>query len=252
MIQVERQMEILNLLKRDSLVRVDSLAERFDVSTNTIRRDLRAMEGQGLLQLTHGGAIATNHLQMGQTIGARADDHLDQKQRIGAAAAGMVKDGATILLDAGTTTEHVARALPMDARLTALTNGLNVAHELMRRPNVTTILIGGMLSSTTYCSAGFLAEEFLSHFEVQQAFLSIGGEKNGSVFNTNVFEVQIKQRMIEAAEQSYVVCTSNKIGAPSLAAFARLQEFAGMVTDRDIDRNGKQELERYGIPVWFC
>lgn len=251
-LQIERQIAIMNLLKQEPLVRVDELSRQFGVSTNTIRRDLRSMEEQGLLRLTHGGAVGPANLPMGQPITDREDQYVSQKRCIGEFAANMIADGATVILDAGTTTEQIARAFAPTLQATVITNGLNVAQSLIQLPKVTVILVGGILNNTTYCTAGFHAEEFLSSFQVSCAFLSAGGEQHGTVFNTNVFEVQIKQQMMDIAGETYLVCTSNKFGTPSLAAFADLSDFTGVITDSELTPNRKADIERVGIRVWIC
>ena len=252
MLQLERQMKILNLLHTREAVIIVDLSEAFKVSRNTIRRDLKTLAAQGLVEVTHGGAVLIKKLQMGAPLSEREISSITEKRAIGQKAAEIISEGEAIILDAGTTTEQIARALRNKQNLTILTNAVNIAQELSNAPGITVVLIGGIMNDVTKCLAGFHAEQFVSQFHAAKAFISAGGVTPKRVTNTNAFEVQIKRSMMAAAEETYLVVTHHKIGRTSLAPFARIEDFDVLLTDRDVESSALEPYERKGVRIILC
>ncbi len=250
--RTERQIEILNLLRTNGVAEISVLSGRFAVSQNTIRRDLRSLAEQGLLTLTHGGAVYNRNIPMGIPLGEREDRFAEEKLRIGRKAAEFIGDGEAVILDAGTTTERIIPFLVDKRNLTVVTNGLNIAESLMGIPGVTSILVGGIVNETTRCTAGFHAEEFIRQFHVSTAFISAGGVERNGVTNTNVFEVEIKRSMIRSAAKVVLVATHDKIGTVSLAPFAGLEEVDALVTDVEADEKALAPIRERGVEVYLC
>lgn len=250
--RMERQMEILGLLRNTNMVQIKDLSHRLRVSQNTIRRDLKRLEEEGLVTMTHGGAVGVRNAPMGMPLGVREDQYAEEKLRIGKKAAEFIQDGDAVILDAGTTTERVVPGLKDRRNLTVITNGLNIALGLLGIPGVTPILVGGIINDTTFCTAGFHAEEFLRQFHVNTAFISAGGVTVEGVMNTNAFEVRIKQSMIQAADKVVLVVTGEKIGKTSLAPFAGLEEIDVVVTDGKAPPEEVERLRRRGVEVVLC
>ena len=250
--QLERQIEILKLLHSGRAVTISGLSSRFRVSQNTIRRDLKSLSARGIVKLTHGGALPIDKLQMGLPLSEREVYQIEEKRAIGMKAAEIIEDGEAIALDAGTTTEQIALAVAEKKNLTVITNGLNIAQTLSEAAGVTVVLIGGILNDITKCLAGFHAEQFISQFHVKKAFISAGGVSLDSITNTNAFEVQIKRRMMDIAEETYLVVTHHKIGKTSLAPFARMQDFNVLLTDKGADPKSVEYYRQKGIRVLLC
>jgi len=250
--RAERHIVILNRLKRDGIVRVDALIEELGVSANTVRRDLKDMAEHGLLQIAHGGAVAVGHPQLGLSVQDRHDTYSGQKQQMGKVAATLINDQHSIICDAGTTVVEIVKAIPMETSVTVITNAVNVAQQLLLRSRITPVVIGGILNHVTQSTTGTYAENFLTGFHADAAFISAGGVFEGVVYNTNILEVQIKQRMMDSATHSYLMCTSNKIGVPSVAAFASVDDFDAILTDDGIDEAVLEKLVHSGIDVRIC
>jgi DeoR family fructose operon transcriptional repressor len=252
MLQLERQIKIVNLLSQTRAVTVVDLARTFRVSQNTVRRDLQALAEKGFLSLTHGGAVLEGGAPMGAPLSQREVSHIEEKRAIGLKAADMVVEGQAIILDAGTTTEQVALALKDKRSLTVITNAINVASSLQGVPGITVVLTGGILNDVTGCVAGFHAEQFLGQFHADKAFISAGGVTADSVTNTNAFEVEIKRRMMAAAEESFLVVNGSKVGRTSLVPFARPADFRAIITDTGADKETVDRLRSLGTEVILC
>jgi len=250
--RMERQIEILSFLRNTHVVQIKELSDRLGVSRNTIRRDLKRLEEEGFVTVTHGGAVGVRNAPMGMPLGDREDQYAEEKLRIGKKAAEFVRDGDAIILDAGTTTDRIVQALKDRKDLTVITNGLNIALDLLGIPGITAILVGGVINETTRCMAGFHAEEFLRPFHVSTAFISAGGVTTEGVMNTNAFEVRIKRSMIQAADKVVLVVTREKIGKTSLVPFAGLEEIDAIITDSKAPAEEVERLRRKGVEVILC
>ena len=251
-LQMERQIEILQIIKTKGFVKVSELSRRYGVSLNTIRRDFRRLEDQGLLQVSRGGAVGTPNAPMGAPLGQRADQWAEEKRRIGQRACTLVGVGQAIILDGGTTTERMIPGLRDIGGLTVITNALNIARGLSGVPGVTTVLCGGILNDVTGTLAGFHAEEFMKQFHVATAFLSAGGITTEGAANTNAFEVRIKHSMLEAAERVVLLATGDKIGRKAFAAFASLGEIDMVITDTGAPAAEVERLRAAGVEVVLC
>lgn len=250
--QMERQLEILNIIQNKGIVRVAELCLHYGLSPNTIRRDLRRLEDQGRLTTCRGGAVGTLNAPMGMPLGQREDQYQEEKIRIGREACTFVSAGQAIILDAGTTTERMIPGLREIGVLTVITNGLNIAHGLSGVNGITTLLCGGVLNDVTGSLAGFHAEEFMKQFHVATAFISAGGLTADGVSNTNAFEVRIKQSMLESAERVILLVSHDKIGRHALAPFARLDEIDIVITDSAADSEEVGRLRAAGVEVIAC
>jgi DeoR/GlpR family transcriptional regulator of sugar metabolism len=158
----ERRQRIAELIRTQGRVVVAELAERFGVSEATIRRDLTILEQMGVLQ---------RELQLEE----RVTRHLEEKIRIGQKAAELIEDGDIIILDAGTTTIHIAKAIKARRSITVVTNALNIAMELMGSPGIEVIFIGGSLRPRTAAAVGPFAEQMLSQINADKVFLATNG-----------------------------------------------------------------------------
>jgi len=248
--QVERQLQILALLAEEGVAQIAQLSRRFGVSRNTIRRDLKQLEDEGLVMLAHGGAVSRQYPPMGVPIQMRQDQFGKEKQRIGERAAVLVHDGDAIIIDSGTTTERMIPSLKGKTGITVITNGINIA--LVGTPGINTVLSGGILNETTISTAGFHAESFIAQFHVRTAFIGAGGVTLDGVSNTNAFEVQIKRAMIECADVVVFLATHDKIGNVSIAPLAPLSAIDLIITD---DKADSREVEAYrerGVEVILC
>ncbi len=250
--KAQREIDIMNWLHKRGSAHISELSDFLNVSKNTVRRDLKRLQEQGAVRLTHGGAVLNRESPMGPPLSDREVQFIEEKRRIGEKANTLIPDGASVLLDAGTTTEQIAVALHDRSGLTVITNGLNIIVHLADASELVAVSTGGTINTITRCFVGFHAEQFLSQFHVDLAFVSAGGVTESGVTNTNTAEVQIKKMMIEISDRTYLVVTHNKIGRTALAPFADLGSIDAIITDDKADSAVLDVLRGGGPEIIVC
>jgi DeoR family transcriptional regulator, fructose operon transcriptional repressor len=246
----ERRRAILDRLRVDGKVSVEELAGTFGVSAPTIRTDLAKMEESGLLQRTHGGAIPPSGTLFEPAYSHRQVIRHAEKQAIARVAAAMVEDGATILLDAGTTTYELALALRERTALTVVTNSIPIALALMENRGIEVMLVGGRVQPRRLAVLGPLAVRFLSAFRVDQAFLSFNGIDAEAGFTVVDFEAaEAKEKMMASARETVVLADSAKIGRVAFATVAPVSSAQVLVTDHEVADKDRRALQEAGLDV---
>ena len=172
MMAEERRTQILQIVRSEGRARVNELASRFSSSAVTIRNDLNELHQRGLVLRSHGGAVLPEKILRESPVYERLKTHAEEKRRIGAAAATLIHDGETIILDSGTTTLEIARQLKNKQGLQVITNGVNIAAELLDAREVQTFIVGGTLRVDSASIIGRSAEEMLNSFPRIRFFLA--------------------------------------------------------------------------------
>jgi DeoR family fructose operon transcriptional repressor len=246
----ERQQEILTKSRLDGRVEVRELAELLDVTPETVRRDLTALERRGLLHRVHGGAIPVERLGFEPAVSERESLMSAQKERIARAALDELPDGGAIILDAGTTTARMAELLPTDRELTVVTHGLPIAMALAARPNITVHLLGGTIRGRTLAAVGTWTERDVRDVFADVAFLGINGLTVEQGLTTpDLVEAGVKRALVAAARRTVVVADHTKIGRSEFAHVAPLSAVDTVVTDADLDPELGEEIEQAGTRV---
>jgi DeoR family transcriptional regulator of aga operon len=230
---------MLAALEEREFVRVADLSDMFGISEVTVRSDLEALQEAGQLRRVHGGAVVAPprpERPFEQSLGAQAEE----KRRMGEAAAALVTSGETIILDVGSTTAAVARALVARTDLTDIicfTNGLKVALELEPAiPRFTVVLTGGTLRPLQHSLVDPLAGVILDEIHADTVFLGCNGiDVEAGVTNVNLPEAEIKRRMVSAARRRIVVATGDKLGETSLAPLCKIEDVTTLITDASAD-----------------
>jgi DeoR/GlpR family transcriptional regulator of sugar metabolism len=251
MLAQERLLRITELLneRETRMVSVSELSESLGVSTMTIRRDLDRLEGMGVLRRVRGGAVAYN-LESWEPYAERDVRFGREKQAIGWAAAQLVEDGDHILLDAGTTTPHVARNLAYKNNLVAVTHSLPVADALIQYPKITTILLGGRLRHKERYTCGPEVLQRLARLSVDKFLLGAAGlSVEGGASDPDPHEVELKQAMMEAARQVILVADSSKWGKDTGVQIAPLRSIHRFVVDDGISPEAIAAFEAEGVEV---
>jgi DeoR family transcriptional regulator of aga operon len=247
--QSERLGAILERLSSEGSVSVVDIATALEVSTATIRRDLRLLEEQRLLGRTHGGAVPQGVLYE-LPLRYKSTRQPEQKLRIAREAATRVLEGWAIGLTGGTTTTEVARALVDRPRLTVVTNALNIASELAVRPNLKLVVTGGVARPESYELVGPIAEASLQGLNLDVVFLAVDGISPDAGLTTHhEIEAGTNRALMERARRVIVVADSSKIGR---VTFARICDLAGvdeLITDDGADREAIAAVEAGGVPV---
>jgi DeoR/GlpR family transcriptional regulator of sugar metabolism len=250
MLAEERRRRIVQLVETDGSVSVDDLAQRFDVSEMTVRRDLRTLEDQGLIRRVHGGATNARGRGYEPPFLLRKSEHAEAKAAIGQRAAEMVEDGDSIALDVGTTTLEAARYLDDKQNLTVITPSLHIANLLAYYPSLRLILAGGILRPGELSLVGPLAEHTLQQFYVDKLFLGIGGISfKAGLTEFNLEDAQTKRALLDCAKECIVVADASKFGQIAFAAVAPLNVAHKIVTDHRVDSGVVERLRELNIEV---
>ena len=227
-----RWKKIMQLLDSEGNIRVEDLADRFEVSQVTIRKDLTALEEQGLLQRTYGGAIFSHRSRFNNSFLEKLQIQASQKQLIAQGALAYIHEGDSIVLDAGSTTLSLAQAMIGKFRsLFVITNSVPVSLELSKT-GYEILLVGGQVSSHSLDLIGPAAVKTLESYHADRAFLGTSGITLSHGYSTpNQLDAEVKQAMMRSADESYVLADSTKFGHACLTTFARLAEIHLTITD---------------------
>ncbi len=246
----ERHQQILGRARAEGRVDVTSLARELDVTPETIRRDLTALERHGLLRRVHGGAIPVERLGFERDLADRETLQSAEKDRIAKAALDEVPDGGSVLLDAGSTTVRLAESLPTDRELTVVTHALPVASVLAGRPGITLHLVGGTVRGRTLAAVGSWALRDLADIHADVAFLGTNGiSVEHGLTTPDLAEAAVKRALIGAARRVVVLADHTKVGRADFAQVAPVQAVDTLVTDSEVDAELADELEAAGPRV---
>src|SRR5499425_371911 len=246
----ERRRAILDVINRDGRALVTDLAQQFKTSQVTIRKDLETLHAHGLVHRTHGGALPSRDGALADpTLREKEKLHRKEKLRIAEAAAAMVQQGQVVILDSGTTTTAIARALRNFRNLTIVTNAVNIAAELSGTA-VDVILTGGTLRKNSFSLVGPIAEETLHHLNADLLFLGVDGfDVQYGLSTPNLLEAKVNCVMVEVSRQRIAVCDSSKFGRRSLSLIVPPSALQEVITDRGVPQSDVTALKKAGIEV---
>ncbi len=250
MLSEERRRAILEILNRNGRVLVTELSDQFRTSQVTIRKDLEELHAQRRLHRTHGGALPSRDGALEDpTLHEKERHHRKEKLQIAAAAVRMVNEGQVVILDSGTTTTAIARALRPFKKLTVVTNAVNIAAELAGS-RIDVILTGGTLRKNSFSLVGPIAEETLHHLNADILFLGVDGfDVHHGLSTPNLLESKVNRVMVEVAKRTVVVCDSSKFGRRSLSLIAPTSAVHEVITDHDVAKSDLRALKKAGIEV---
>ena len=250
MLNEERRRAILEILNREGRVLVLDLAKRFETSQVTIRKDLEELHAHGVIHRTHGGALPAREGALEDpTLREKEKLHRKEKLRIAEAAARLVQEGQVVILDSGTTTTAIARALRHFQNLTIVTNAVNIAAELSGTA-VEVILTGGTLRKNSFSLVGPIAEETLHRLNADLLFLGVDGfDVHYGLSTPNLLEAKVNRVMVEVAKRTVAACDSSKFGRRSLSLIAPPQALHEVITDRGAPKSDLKALQKAGIEV---
>lgn len=249
----ERQEHIARIVEERGRARVSDLAAQFGMSAVTIRKDLFVLESERRLVRTHGGAIAVHRSRPELSFEIRERLQADEKLRIGAAAAALVHDGESIVMDASTTALSVARHLKARAgwsQVTVITNGLRLASELAGHPGITVLMLGGRVRWEALSVVGQLGDGLFSRVNVQKAFLGAAGfTPESGLADATDEEAQIKRAMVAAAREVIAIVDHTKWERAAFATFCPTDQVSIVLTDEGAPDAMVQALIGRGVQV---
>lgn len=244
----DRRSKLLELVRRRGFASLPDLAEALKVSESTVRRDLAHLERNGGARRTHGGAFYTGPSPQLVHFQHRQGSQWDEKKAIARAAAEMIEDADTLILDGGSTTYELARLLATKP-LQIVTNSLPVANLFSSTTTVDLIVIGGYVHTRSGAIYGPYADEMLKSLRVRKAVLSAAGINDKGLYNSNHMLATTQRAMVHSAEEVIVVADSTKFGHQSLAHICELNAIDRLVVDDGLDDSWKKQIQSLGIHV---
>ncbi|PRD49268.1 DeoR/GlpR family DNA-binding transcription regulator [Sphingobacterium haloxyli] len=251
MLPIQRREKILALLKEDGAAKVIDLAALFKVTEATIRQDLEKLEKEGLISRDHGGAYLRNIEDQVRNFSlANQYENIAKKEQIALKCVELIEDGDTIILDSGSTTTEIARKIKGVKNLTVITNALNIALMLGAEPGIEVIMTGGEFKPPTLSLTGQKASDFFKGINVQKLFLATAGVslKAGLTY-PSISDIIVKKAMVDAAQTTYLVADSTKIGKTSFASLGAMSLVNFLVTDSEIDEIHKNMFRDHEIDI---
>jgi DeoR family transcriptional regulator, aga operon transcriptional repressor len=248
----ERRRLIVDLVEQQGRATVEELATRFGTSTVTIRADLDALARSSAIARSHGGALPVAPATNDTPLNIKETRWHAQKLRIGHAAAKMIQDGETIILDSGSTTVEIARQIRQMKfeSLTVITNALNIALELSGLPHIRVMMLGGLLRDTSYSLVGPDAEQALSKLSADKLFLGVDGlDPVVGVTTPDPLEASLNALMIRVSRETIAVFDASKLGQRSLSVITTVQHLHRAITDSSAEAKAVESLRGAGVEV---
>lgn len=248
MLTTLRKQLLLDRLRTDGKLIAKDLSLELSVSEDTIRRDLRELAQEGLLQRVHGGALpsspATAHF-----AGREAIRH-EGKIAIGRAAAAMIQVGQVVVLDGGTTSREIARHLPRELRATVVTHSPTIALELVDHAGIEVILLGGRLFKHSIVAVGATCMEAIGRVRADIFFMGVTGIHPTAGLTTGDFEeAAIKHALSRASAETYVLASAEKLNAASPYLVATLSEVTGVVIEKTVEESLVRPYSDLGLAI---
>ncbi len=245
-----RREKILELLKEDGSAKVVDLARIFKVTEVTIRQDLEKLAKGDLIVKEHGGAYLKNVEDQVRNFSLIHQENLEQKAIVANKCLEFIESGDIIILDSGSTTTEIAKKLKGLRNLTIITNALNIALMLGAEPGIEVIVTGGEFKPPTLSLTGQKAADFFAGLHVQKLFLATAGiSLKAGLTYPSISDLVVKKAMIDAAETTYLVADSSKIGKSSLASLGALSLIDFIVTDAGIQEKHRAVFKENEIEV---
>jgi DeoR/GlpR family transcriptional regulator of sugar metabolism len=237
----ERRTQILQIVRTAGRVRVNELASYFNTSAVTIRNDLNALHQQGLVLRSHGGAVLPD------TILRESPVH---ERRIGAMAAKLINDGETIILDSGTTTLEIARQIKKKKGLQVITNGVNIASELLDARDIQLFIVGGTVRGESASISGRFTEEMFEQFSADKMFLSGAGcDLDFGVSGANLEETMVNRAMLRISREIILVADASKFSKRSMSRITHFSEIDTVISDTSLGPDIQEKLRSLGCNV---
>ena len=248
----QRRRKILDLVEQKGQITVRDLVEKFSISAVTARADLDELSSQGMVVRSHGGAVRQVEASQDYPLRLKKTLHHAEKTRIGRAAAELIQNNETVILDSGTTTAEIARHLKARRlrSVTVITHALNIAYELMDAAEISVIMIGGLLRPVSCSFVGPQAEAMLKEFHADRLFLAVDGfDLEIGPSTPDVLEAQLNSLMMRISKEVNVVADFSKVGRRSVSRIGPLSGVHRLITDSRAPVEFSETLRKLKIEV---
>lgn len=248
MLAIERRNEILMKLQAERRVVVSELSQLYDVSEETIRRDLEKLVNEGVAIKSYGGAVINENANLEVPFNIRKNYNVIGKQKIAEQITAMVKDGESLMLDASSTAVYIAKALKEKKNLTVITNSIEIIVELMDMPEWKVLSTGGLSREGSFALVGPQTDKMLKSYHVDKAVISCKGfDLESGITDSDELHANNKITMLGAAGKKILAVDKSKFDKTAFTAIGALDDITTVVTDEEPDRRWLQAFEEAGI-----
>jgi DeoR family glycerol-3-phosphate regulon repressor len=245
----QRQQEILSLVQQQGFVSIETLAQNFSVTSQTIRRDINSLCDQQLLTRYHGGAGLSSSVENVE-YATRQVMNLEAKQQIAKMTADHIPDRASVFINIGTTTEEIAKALLNHTELRIITNNLNVAAILRSNPSFEIIIAGGVVRQRDGGITGEATIDFIRQFKVDFGIIGISSiDTDGTLLDFDYHEVRVAQAIIENSRQIFLAADHSKFERCAMVRLGSITQIDALFTDRQPPEHIVDILAEKGIAL---
>lgn len=252
MLAIERRNAILEKLQVERRVVVSELSQLYNVSEETIRRDLEKLENDGYVIKSYGGAVLNENANVDLPFNVRKNRNVLGKQKIAAIVSEMVHDGENIMLDASSTAVAIAKALKNKKDLTVITNSLEIALELIDVSGCNVISTGGLATGSSFALVGSVTDKTIRSYYVDKAIISSKGiDLYAGITDSDERHANNKASMLQMAKKKVLAVDSSKFGKIAFAKIGDLKDVAAIVTDKKPEEEWLQRLEELGVECIF-
>lgn len=246
----ERHKHILDCLARDGYVRVAEMAKELDVTTVTIRKDLKYLEEKKLLYRTHGSASPVNPQTQEVEVREKEKIHIDEKRRIAMAAAQFIEPDDSIIIASGSTVQMLGDFIQPQGHLTVVTSSLKTAVQLNSMDRVDVIQLGGNVRKNSLSVVGVYTSQFFEQITCSKLFLGVDGiDLDYGITNSNIEEALLNIKMIEASQRTIIMADSSKFGRRGFGRICNLDRIDVIITDSGITASVARAIEDAGIEL---
>ena len=246
----ERHKHILDCLARDGYVRVAEMAKELDVTTATIRKDLKYLEEKNWLYRTHGSASPVNPQTQEVEVREKEKIHIDEKRRIAMAAAQLIEPDDSIIIASGSTVQMLGDFIQPQGHLTVVTSSLKTAVQLNSMDRVDVIQLGGNVRKNSLSVVGVYTSQFFEQITCSKLFLGVDGiVLDYGITNSNIEEALLNIKMIEASQRTIIMADSSKFGRRGFGRICNLDRIDVIITDSGITASVARAIEDAGIEL---
>lgn len=252
MLAIERQNKIFATLQQEKRVVVSDLSQIYNVTEETIRRDLEKLEKEGLVKKTYGGAVINESINVDLPYNIRKKSNVSNKQYIAKIISSMIEDGDNIMVDASSTALYVIKYIKTKKNITLITNSIEILLNLSDITGWKILSTGGLLKEGSLSLVGYQAEKMLKTFHVDKAIISCKGVdiKNG-LTDSNEMEAQVKKTMLNSAKQKILAVDNSKFDKVSFVEIGNFSDIDTVVTDIELEQRWKQKFNTTGVKVYY-
>lgn len=240
---------IMQMINATGRVNVNALAQHFEVSVETVRRDLTALAKKGLVHRVHGGAVSQKSKDIGSSFQVRQRTNYEAKRSIAERVVEYVFEGAVIGLDASSSSWHFAQLIP-DISCTVITNSMHNISALVNKSNITTIATGGVYSGKYDAFYGPLSEQLLQRLHIDFCVFSCSGvDEDGAIWESNELNASVKRKMMEASAQNFLLLDQSKINRKNLIRLAELSQVDILFSEPPINEKLQAYCQQHDILI---